>query len=96
MALGEEEWFERMISNLTEIWLEKIKRGRLEEHERIKISDLSRLKVFNKLEIIAPGYMTMDNVETICTEWVVKKDVRLSEILWKLMKKDRQKRQFDF
>lgn len=77
LNMSEEEWLERMLSNSNEIWFEKIKRGKLEEHERTKITDLSKLKVFDNLEINAPGYTTLSNLVNTCTQWVIEKNVKI-------------------
>ena len=77
LNMSEEELLERMLSNLTEIDLWEIKRGRLEEYKRNRLSDLSRLKVFDKLEITAPGYITIDGIINTCIQWVLGKKVQI-------------------
>ena len=77
LDLSEHLWMERMLSNLSEIWLEKIARGRLEEHERSKLFDLASAAGFDNLFISAAGYITLQELITTCTAWVRKHNVRI-------------------
>jgi replicative DNA helicase len=77
LDLSEQLWIERLLSCLSEVWLEKIARGRLEEHELKRIYHFAQSKEFNKIEIAAPGYMTIHELVDTCNRWVSWQDVQI-------------------
>jgi|ERR1035437_227812 replicative DNA helicase len=77
LNISEVQWIERLLANISGVWLEKIKRGRLESHDFEKINDLSRLTQFEKIEISAQGYMNIREVISTCTRYVLQKDVQI-------------------
>lgn len=77
LDLSEQLWMERVLSNISEVWLEKISRGRVDEHELQKISDISHGTEFDRIEIAAPGYMAIQQLVATCTSWVAEKAVRI-------------------
>jgi replicative DNA helicase len=75
--VSEERWMARLLSNISEVDINKILRGHLPLEEMEKINKVSRLTEFDKIEICAPGYMTIQEVVATCTQWVSDKDVKI-------------------
>ena len=77
LNVSEERWMARLLSNLSEVSLNVIWTGRVLYEETKKIVKAATLPEFDKIEISSPGYMTMEQLIKICTDWVINKSVKI-------------------
>ncbi|CAN5374380.1 hypothetical protein BH20BAC1_BH20BAC1_12830 [soil metagenome] len=77
LNISEEQWMSRLLSNISEVPLEQILRGRLEHRYLKKLEATINSPEFDQLELAAGGYMTLDKVVDTCSDWVKNKNVEI-------------------
>ncbi len=77
LNISEEHWMSRLLSNISEVPLEQILRGRLEHRYLKKLEATINSPEFDQLELAAGGYMTLDKVVNTCSDWVKNHNVEI-------------------
>jgi replicative DNA helicase len=77
MNISEEIWMARLISSVSEVWLESILSGRVLHDDLEIIKRVVSLPRFDKLKLWANGYLTIDDLISTSTEWVLNDDVQI-------------------
>jgi replicative DNA helicase len=77
MNISEEIWMARLFSSVSEVWLESILSGRVLHDDLEIIKRVVSLPRFDKLKLWANGYLTIDDLISTSTEWVLNDDVQI-------------------
>ncbi len=74
---SEELFIAKVLSNLTGVMLESILRGKLIEHDKQRLNHFTNTDEFDKIEITAPGYLSIQELIDTCSGWVAEKNVEI-------------------
>lgn len=75
--ISEERMVERILSNLSEVRLEVINRGKLQEHEKRILNNSSLLNDFDKIKIAGNDYINIESIANVCSNWVQNENVKI-------------------
>jgi replicative DNA helicase len=72
-----EEWMERMLSNLSEVPLELIARGKLTEEDLQKVTSKASSTRLESLEVKSFGYIDLEHLVEVVRNMVTKENVKI-------------------
>lgn len=70
-------WMECYLSNISELWYEKIRRGRLEEHEAQRLFHRQHLHLCSRIQTHSPGFPKKDDLVEQLYSWKTEHSVRI-------------------